>query len=152
MVELELKYKILRVSDTEEFKKMAYALYEEDSNIYSITEEKLKATIQESVLNKEHLKIILLWLGDEIIGYCIVVTYWSNRLGGNLIHIDEIYLKPEFRNKGYGKCFMTNIPNMFLDAVAMEIQVPPSNLRALALYRRLNFARRQDSSMLFIIE
>lgn len=47
---------------------------------------------------------------------------------------------------------MTNIPNMFLDAVAMEIQVPPSNLRALALYRRLNFARRQDSSMLFIIE
>ena len=103
MVKLELKYKILRVSDTEEFKKMAYALYEEDSDMYGITEEKLKATIQESVLNKEHLKIILLWLGDEIIGYCIVVTYWSNRLGGNLIHIDEIYLKPEFRNKGYAQ-------------------------------------------------
>ena len=45
MVKLELKYKILRVSDTEEFKKMAYALYEEDSDIYGITEEKLKATI-----------------------------------------------------------------------------------------------------------
>ena len=65
---MELKYKILRVSDTEEFKKMAYALYEEDSDMYGITEEKLKATIQESVLNKEHLKIILLWIGDEIIG------------------------------------------------------------------------------------
>lgn len=149
---MELKYKILRIPDTEEFKKMVYALYEEDSERYKMTEEKLKATIQESILHKEHLKIILLWLGDEIIGYCIVVNYWSNQLGGNLLHIDEIYIKPEHRNNGYGKNFVVNIPNMFLDAVAMEIQVPPSNLRALALYRRLNFEKRQDSSMLFLVQ
>lgn len=39
---------------------------------------------------------------DILIGYCSVNIFYSNEFGGDCLEIDELYLKPDFRNKGLG--------------------------------------------------
>lgn len=73
------------------------------------------------------------------IGYALVTSFWSNEEGGDLIYLDEIYLNPIDRSKGYASAFMEWLETHFPDAAALTLEVHADNAKAIRFYERAGF-------------
>ena len=74
-------------------------------------------------------------------GYAVVSSAFSVEAGGEILWIEDIYLRPEFRGKGLAKEF-------FPSACRLRLEVEKSNLSAVALYRRLGFTELDYMQMI----
>lgn len=111
-------------------------LYDEDPGYVRINNLKIENTINELTRNREKDKIIIFQLEKEIIGYAILINYWSNEYGGNILIIDEIYILPEYRRKGYGKSFLKYlIDNNRKTSKGIQLEVGTKNKGAYQLYK-----------------
>lgn len=78
----------------------------------------------------------------ELQGYALVVSYWSNELGGNLTHLDEVYVAPAARGRGAGAELIALLADGRVgwpETVGLQLEVSPANRRARALYERSGF-------------
>lgn len=86
---------------------------------------------------------------SEVVGYALLVSFWSNEYGGEICAIDELYVKPSHRGRGIStRLFdaVTNDRSLWpLRPVALELEVAPDNARARALYERLGFRARNQT-------
>jgi ribosomal protein S18 acetylase RimI-like enzyme len=73
------------------------------------------------------------------VGYALVTSYWSNEEGGNVIVLDEIYINPADRAKGYAQIFMDWLERHFSDCVTITLEVLANNKRAAAFYEKVGF-------------
>ena len=91
----------------------------------------------------------------EAVGYAFLVSFWSNELGGEICTIDELYLKPEWRGRGHATEMLTSLqsgaPLWPRQPVALELEVSPLNTRAHALYERLGFAIKYNTTLRLMI-
>lgn len=120
--------------------KLMIDFYNEDITNKNISSDKINKTFIE--LGKHPEKGILLILESQnmIIGYCLLINFWSNEYGGNLLSIDELYLIPTYRNKGIGKNFVINIVEQkWITYEALQLEVSPTNKRAKRFYEKLGF-------------
>lgn len=74
---------------------------------------------------------------------------WSNEFSGNLINIDELYVKPDWRSKGIGSAFFDHLFDTYNDKVSgYQLEVTPSNIEALNYYRKLGFIEKENSHLI----
>lgn len=101
------------------------------------------------LLTEPHRGRILLFIDDTAIyGYAILIPYWSNEFGGNLLFVDELFVKPEFRNRGIARKFFDFLRTQRpFDAVVCALEVSPNNSRARKLYKSLGFEPRKYTMM-----
>ena len=90
---MKIKFKEYNPSNFDEFQKMVNDLYSEDIGGQLMSKKKIKATINEFFLHPEKLKIYIFSMKQDVLGYAIIVPFWSNEYGGNLFSIDEILKK-----------------------------------------------------------
>jgi GNAT superfamily N-acetyltransferase len=77
---------------------------------------------------------------EEVIGYCIIVNRWSNGLGGIVLHVDELYVRPGRRGRGVATDFLGLLAKVAPgDAAAIQFELPAETRRAHGLLRRLGF-------------
>lgn len=77
---------------------------------------------------------------DEAIGYSLITSYWCNEEGGNVLVLDELYIAPVNRKKGYASMFMEWVEKHYKDqAVAITLEVLTTNLAACSLYKKEGF-------------
>ena len=75
-----------------------------------------------------------------MIGYALLINFWSNEYGGNMLIIDELYILPNHRNKGLGTSFIDFLKKTkYNNSVAIELEVLPYNVKALEWYKKLGF-------------
>lgn len=137
--------------DDNEYKIWLIALYKEDLEGQEINENKIRRTVNESIKNPQKVKIILIQYDEVIIGYSILVLYWSNEFGGNILNIDELYIDKEFRGKGIATDFIRNIQIMFSDIVALQLETTPSNDRVMKYYHRIGFVNTNNTHMIYVL-
>lgn len=78
---------------------------------------------------------------DEKIGYGLITSYWCNEEGGNVLVLDELYISPKNRHKGYGKLFMEWLEGAYKNyAVSITLEVLTTNSRAVQLYTTEGYA------------
>lgn len=78
--------------------------------------------------------------GATIVGYCLLVSFWSNEFGGEMCTIDELYVAATHRNQGLGARIFDEVTALWgRPIVALQLEVHPKNDRARALYTRLGF-------------
>lgn len=71
------------------------------------------------------------------IGYALISSYWSNEDGGNIIVLDELFVDPLYRNKGYGKAFLVWLEEEFKDkAACITLEVLSTNTLAKSVYEK----------------
>jgi len=126
-------------NDFNEFKEMAFGLYVEDHVGMPMTLEKIKRTIDASIRHPEKIQIVMIRSDDIIIGYGLITFLWSNEYGGDVLDIDEIYVKKEYRNKQVATRFMKNILETNKNVVLFELEATPTNKGAITLYESLGF-------------
>lgn len=86
----------------------------------------------------------------EIAGYIILVKYFSFEFGGEILFLDELYIKPEFQGKSLGKKALEfvkdySVTNHF-KVVLLEIE--NHNDRAKKLYEHYGFQNHKRSLMI----
>ena len=140
-----------RADEREAVVELVLALYREDPAPEPIGAEQVARTLAR--LAAEPLRGVAVVIDGErrLAGYALLCSFWSNELGGEVCIIDELFVTPADRGRGratqlvQGLCQRT-LP-WFRDAVAVELEVTPSNRRARALYERLGFQPYKNALM-----
>ena len=71
-------------------------------------------------------------------GYAMVAKSFSTEFGKPCMWLEDIYVAPEFRDRGIGSAFMSFIQNKYTDAI-FRLEVEPENERAVHVYEKCGF-------------
>ena len=127
---------------------MIHELYREDPSTKPISDKKISQTLRELRNRTQMGEIIVFEDGKAVVGYSILIPYWSNEYGGNILHIDELYVKADYRDRGVATSFLKQLVRRNHDAVALQLEVTPSNTRALNYYQKLGFRKTKNSHLI----
>jgi GNAT superfamily N-acetyltransferase len=131
-----------------ELQMMALALYREDPPGQRMSPRKIRHTITELSTHPDKGAITIMHVGDAIAGYAIIIYYWSNEYGGNIAHIDELYVKPSWRNRGIGSSYLKHInKTKGMNLKGIHVETTPANQKALAFYSRHGFKPAENCHM-----
>ncbi|MBX7115483.1 MAG: GNAT family N-acetyltransferase [Myxococcaceae bacterium] len=78
-----------------------------------------------------------------VLGYALLIAYWSNELGGEVLVIDELYVAEAARGQRHATRFLEALSHKSLPEItaylALMLEVRPENTRARRLYERAGF-------------
>lgn len=127
-------------ADQPALEQMVLALYAEDSAGEPMDVGKVRRTLAVLGERPDKGRVRLIEHAGERVGYLILVDFWSNEYGGDLVTIDELYLCPAWRGRGIGRAVVERLlRELGPDAVGLQLEVSPSNPAAAAFYRALGF-------------
>ena len=72
-------------------------------------------TLEEWIFDKQKAEVIFAVVDDEEIGFALFFYNFSTFLGRAGIYLEDLFVKPEYRGKGYGKAILKR-----LAAIAVE--------------------------------
>lgn len=86
-------------------------------------------------------RIWLLHESDTLVGYIILTIGFSFEFRGHDAFIDELYVVPTHRRRGYGRQAVGFVEEKAreMGVNAVHLEVDPGNAPALELYRRMGF-------------
>lgn len=130
-------------------------LYEEDPAERPVAPEAIRRTFE--VLRAEPVRGRVLCCVTEdggerlLVGYAILVSFWSNELGGETCEIDELFVVASWRGRGLATELLERLQDERSlwprRPVALCLQVTPDNARARALYERMGFRVRKNTML-----
>ena len=124
------------------FAKMVAQLYVDDPSSTVMTLE--RATAQaERMLTEPWLAHPLLVFDERVVvGYCVLVPFFSNEYGGIVGVVDELFIIADHRGRGYGSQVIQAMKGWGASHgyVMLELEVNLANTRAKAFYEREGFS------------
>lgn len=128
--------------EKDEIVQLMFALNSEDDEELPLSNEKVH-TFFEFIKTDSSNQLFTIKQDSLLIGYCIVITFFSNEFGGECLEIDELYIKPNFRNKGLGKEVMQYLEGYARSKklVMMFLIATSNNKRAQRFYERFGFKK-----------
>ena len=84
------------------------AEYEKLENEVTATPELLKTWIFE----KKKAEVLLAFEGEQPVGYALFFHNFSTFLGRAGIYLEDLFVLPEMRGKGYGKALLTHLARL----------------------------------------
>ena len=131
---------------------MIKALYQDDPEGKPMTDEKISRTLRQLHHHPDYGSVQVFEWEGQLVGYALLINFWSNEYGGNVLSIDELYIRPDFRGVGIGTHFIQYLKNnRFNNCVALELEVLPYNTKALKLYQKLGFQGTNRTHLLLEI-
>lgn len=114
----------------------ALADYERLSNEVKATEERLRQTLFGAQPAAEAL---LAFEGTEPVGFALFFHNYSTFLGQRGLYLEDLFIKPEHRGKGYGKALLVKLAQIAKerDCGRMEWAVLDWNTPAIEFYQKL---------------
>ena len=145
---MKIKYRSFENSDRKIITEMILDLYSEDNSIKPMTPEKINRTFRAFRSHPEKGRIMVIESDGIIAGYSILLDFWSNEFGGNILFVDELFVKKEYRGQSIATDFIKYISqNRSEETVALQLQVTPSNIKARKLYERLGFELHKNDTL-----
>lgn len=140
-------------SDFPTLQNHVFSLYQEDPPTMGMNSEKIQNTFREFTLKPEKGRIIVFDKDNVVIGYAILVFFWSNEYGGDVIEIDELFVQEDYRGCGVGTAFFQWLKETWSGkAVALSLQATASNDRAVAFYQRMGFRTSPNRHLMKLLE
>ena len=130
-------------SDDDVLVEMCLGLYQEDPGPLPGDARPMLETL--ATLRREPWRgrAVVLDVGQQVVGYALLIAYWSNEFGGEVCAVDELYVVRDFRGRGHGAALFEAIERGDVwpaPVVAVVLGITPGNTRARRLYERLGFA------------
>ena len=126
------------------------ALYREDPGTIPPDPARARRTLELFRAEPARGRCLALEVGGRVEGYALLVPYWSNEFGGLICTIDELYVAPEARGRGFATELLALLEAGALGweaPVALELEVSRSNPRGRALYLRAGFRPVENETM-----
>jgi len=130
---IEAKDKAIYLSMTRKF-------YDSDAVLSPVPTEHFEKTFDLLMQGTPFADAFIFEEEKRVVGYALLARTWSQEAGGETVWIEEIYLEPSARGKGYGSAFFRFLESEFApDAKRFSLEVEKENEGAVALYERLGF-------------
>jgi GNAT superfamily N-acetyltransferase len=139
-------YRRAEISDLSDILQMAVAFHQEDGHPLP---ERSRGTIESLLRGSELGSIYRLEFEGESAGYFALCYTISLEFGGQVIILDDFYLRPEFRSRGLGTEILGEIESLARKRGAVQIflEVENANPKAFRLYERNGFVKRDRHMM-----
>lgn len=138
---MNVQFRICTETDLPSVQNHVLSLHSKDSLKMRTAPPNIQSTFQEFSMKPEKGQIIVFDVNHTVIGYAILVFFWSNEYGGNFIDIDELFVQEDHRNCGIGSLFFQWLEAIWQErAVAFSLQATLKNDGAIAFYRRIGFS------------
>lgn len=129
-------------TDEEAIVSMCVALFTEDPG-EPMSQAKIRGTLARFRAEPWRGRAVVLEVAGQVVGYALLVSFWSNEYGGEIVTVDELYVAAPHRGRGLGSGLFDALSRDHslwpAGAVAQELEVTPGNARARALYERMGF-------------
>jgi ribosomal protein S18 acetylase RimI-like enzyme len=130
--------------DDENIVSMCMALNADDPGPAPVDPQQVRRTL--AILRKEphRGRALMCEINGDPAGYALLISFWSNELGGEVCNIDELFVAPVYRGRGLATDLFTMLTTSEhslwpTKPVALSLEVSRANERARALYERLGF-------------
>ena len=120
---------------------MMRALAKQDPEVIPFNESFARAAFQQFLSLPAFGRIWLLYVGAALVGYVILTMGFSFEFRGHDAFIDELYIVPTHRRRGFGLQTMAFVEQAAreMGVNAMHLEVDHRNDSALELYRRTGY-------------
>jgi ribosomal protein S18 acetylase RimI-like enzyme len=136
-----------------EFHALVTGLYDHSPEGQPMNADKIEATIEYLTRNPDKGSIILFIQQGQVAGYSILIPYWSNEYGGQILFVDELFVKEEHRNQKIGSHFLQYLFQKKAHGFkAILLEVFPSNTQAYNFYTRNGFEPNAGKFMRYVLE
>jgi len=136
-------WRIAQPADDDSVVEMSLRLFSEDPGPLPVAANNMRATLALLRRDPSRGRAVVLEIEGQVSGYALLIRFWSNELGGEICEVDELFVTPEHRNRGYGSSLFTAVAQGDLwpaPMAAIVLGVTPDNAAARRLYERLGFA------------
>src|SRR5512142_652000 len=137
------RWRIADAREDEALVELCRELYREDPGALSERLPRMRDTLAALRRDPWRGRAVVLEVERQVVGYALLVAFWSNHLGGEVCEVDELFVASGFRSRGYGAALFRALerggdlwPG---PAVAIALGITPTNARARRLYERLGF-------------
>jgi GNAT superfamily N-acetyltransferase len=130
-------------ADDEVIVEMCLTLNAEDPGPHPVPAENMRRTLDELRRTPVRGRAVVLELEGRIHGYALLISFWSNELGGDVCTIDELYVEPAYRGCGHATRLFQDLSARsepwLENVVALALEVTPGNDRVRRFYDRIGF-------------
>lgn len=119
---------------------MMVDFYASDALLIHPPVETLRRTLGDCLAQTPYLEGFVFEEAGILAGYGMIAKSYSTEEGGICIWIEDIYILPDYRGKGFGTAFLQFIEQRFRGtAIRLRLEAEPENLPAMAVYRKTGF-------------
>ena len=121
----------------------ALATYERAPNEVTASEETLREVL---FGEKPAAEVLLLFEGDIAAGFAVFFHNFSTWLGRSGLYLEDLFVRPEHRGKGYGRALLVYLAGIARDRACgrMEWAVLDWNAPAIDFYKKLGAAPLEE--------
>ncbi len=114
--------------------------YHSEAVLHPVPLSHREATWQELMRSKEYAQCFFVCENEKEIGFMLLAYTFSQESGGKVAWIEELYILPEYRGKGYGtECFDYVKKEIEPTVSRLRLEVEEDNIKAKKLYSSLGF-------------
>ena len=119
---------------------MAEEFYHSSAVLHPIPSAYHRRAFQEMMQSDAYLSGYLFTDGTAAAGFAVTNRMMQHEIGGVLIWVEELYVRPAYQGKGLGSRFLRWLEQELEGkADAIRLETEPENIRAQALYKRLGY-------------
>ncbi len=128
---------------------MMLNLYNNDGNEpnHYMSRERIRPTLDKALTHPDSLRVDVFKEQQQIVGYALLYSFWSNEYGGWVLTLDELYVKPLYRSRGISSLYIQTLENQSSNHVLLALEVMPENDKAKSLYSKLGFKENRRTFM-----
>ena len=128
----------MKPSDENEVLAMMRPFYSSPAVFTNGSETIFRRDFAECISDSPFLEGFILEDSSIILGYAMLAHSFSTEFGRPCAWIEDIYLKPEARGKGFAPKFLSFVREAYPQAV-LRLEVEAENTRAVSAYRKSGF-------------
>lgn len=119
---------------------MMRVFYASEALLVHPEEAVLRKTLTDAITGSPYLEAFGFEAEGVLAGYGMVATSYSTEAGGLCAWIEDIYIAPSHRGKGFGSSFLEFVWQRYRNRVVrIRLEAEPENERAMAVYRKAGF-------------
>jgi len=137
-----MMWRVAMIADDEAIVSMCMALNAEDPGPAPVRPDQMRRTLIKLREEPNRGRAVVCEVDGRAAGYALLISFWSNELGGDVCNIDELFVAPEYRGRGLATALFEQLSDRGqslwpVRPAALALEVTPQNERARTLYERM---------------
>ncbi len=133
-----MEIRLMTAADAADVLEMMRTFYASPAVQTNGSEEIFRADVAACVGENPYAEGFVLTENGVPAGYAMLAKSFSTEYGKPCVWVEDLFLKPPYRGKGYGGQFLAFVGERYPDAL-LRLEVEPDNLPAVKAYRKSGF-------------
>lgn len=129
-----------KAEDREDYIQLSNEFYHSDSVLEKVDQKNFERGFDMIMKDSPFLRGLMIKDQGNNVGYAMLALSYSVEGGGMELWLEELYLRPKARGKGYAKAFFAFIDKEYRNTISrFRLEVAPEKKQLIDLYKRYGF-------------